>query len=579
LSIFFKSFLFIFSPKLNGSVSTINQSSALFSSYEKRILLLKELEARFFKVMDHATRMSESFTFICRLITKVIRQDIIQASIVLTGFTGRGRTLLNDQPFTLTLAQRMDKLIAEGKLLSPFLLFSPSSPFVFKKFLAYFLFMRTNTPSKIYATFFLVVFSTASVLPLNVKSEKAGPTVSSNQTNQRDEKLWQKALKIHRSAIVIDGHNDITSPMVDEDYDLGVSSLGKYHTDLARLKQGGMTGEFFSIYVSGSYAKEGGSMRRAIDLIDAVYRAAEKYPDQLMMATTVADIRRAKRQGKIAALMGIEGGHAIEDSLSALREFYRLGARYMTLTHNNTNNWADSSRDAAKHNGLTDFGKEVVREMNRLGMLVDVSHVSDKTMSDALDVSKAPIIASHSSARALSNHPRNIPDELLKRFTKNGGVVMVNFYPAFIDQKYLDADRERDKKLEPQINALREQYKNDPKRLREEIQKLEAANPLPKTPLSVLIDHIDHIVKVSGVDHVGIGSDFDGVPSLPEEIKGVQDLPVITYELLKRGYSEQDIKKILGENFLRAFAEVERVARIQKRQISGEGSMMKMSGK
>ena len=430
---------------------------------------------------------------------------------------------------------------------------------------------------KIFAAFLSFIFSFISVSPLGaVNGKQTGPGASSKPKSERDEKLWQQALKIHRSAIIIDGHNDITSPMVDEDYDIGTSSLGKYHTDLARLKEGGMTGEFFSIYVDVKYAKEGGSARRAMDLIDAVYRASEKYPNQLMMATTVADIRRAKKEGKIAALMGLEGGHAIEDSLSALREFYRLGARYMTLTHNNTNNWADSSRDLPKHNGLTDFGKEVVREMNRLGMFIDVSHVSDKTMSDVLDVSKAPVIASHSSARALSNHPRNIPDELLKRIRQNGGVVMVNLYPSFIDQKSYDADRERDQRLKQQRDALREQYKDDPKRLDEELKKLNDANPLPPTPVSILIDHIDHIAKVAGIDHVGLGSDFDGIPSLPEEIKGVQDLPVITYELLKRGYSEQDIKKILGENFLRAFAEVERVARIQKRKISGEGSLKKI---
>jgi membrane dipeptidase len=420
----------------------------------------------------------------------------------------------------------------------------------------------------------ILVFTVGSFLPTNISANNNNPP-----TEQRDEKLWQRALKVHKSAILVDGHNDITSPMVDEDYDLGVSSVGRFHTDIARFKQGGMTGEFFSIYVDGGYATRGGSARRAMDLIDVVYRASEKYPKDLMMATSVADIRRAKKEGKVAALMGIEGGHAIEDSLYALRVFYRLGIRYMTLTHNNTNNWADAGRGEQKHNGLTDFGKEVVREMNRLGMLVDVSHVSDKTMSDALDVSAAPVIASHSSARALCNHSRNIPDELLKRIAKNGGVVMVNFYPAFIDQKYLDADRARDQKLAPQRNALRAQYKDDPKRLEEELNKLNAANPIPPAPLSALIDHIDHIAKVAGIDHVGIGSDFDGVPSLPEGITGVQDLPVITYELLKRGYSETDIKKVLGENFLRAFAEAERVAQIQKRKISGEGSLKKIDKK
>lgn len=392
----------------------------------------------------------------------------------------------------------------------------------------------------------------------------------------RDEKLWQRALKLQRDAIVIDGHNDITSIMVDDDYDIATPSKGKYHTDLDRLREGGMTGEFFSIYVDGKYAKEGGSARRAIDLIDAVYRAAERYPDRIMMASTVADIRQAKKQRKLAALMGIEGGHAIENSLSALRGFYRLGVRYLTLTHNNTNDWADAARGEAKHNGLTDFGKEVVREMNRLGMFIDVSHVSDKTMSDALEISKAPVIASHSSARALCEHPRNINDELLKRIGKNGGVVMVNFYTSFIDQKSLDAERARERDFKPQVDALKLQFPNDAQRVSAETDKLYATRPLPPTPISVLIDHIDHIAKVAGMDHVGLGSDFDGGVTLPEGITGVQDLSIVTYELLKRGYSEAEIKKILGGNFLRAFAEVERVARIESRRISGDGSLRRI---
>jgi membrane dipeptidase len=364
--------------------------------------------------------------------------------------------------------------------------------------------------------------------------------------------------------------------MIDENYDLGVSSVGKYHTDLARMKQGGVSAEFFSVYIDRKYATEGGSARRALDMIDYVYRAAEKYPNDLMMAYSTGDIRRAKNQKKIAALMGIEGGHAIEDSLMALRNFYRLGIRYMTLTHNNTNNWADSCCDTAKHNGLSDFGKEVVREMNRIGMLIDVSHVSDKTMSDVLDVSTAPVIASHSSARALADRTRNIPDDLLRRFPKNGGVVMVNFYPGFIDQKVVIASREREARLKPQTDALKEQYKDDPKKLEEETNKLMAANPLPKTPLSVLVDHFDHIVKVAGIDHVGIGSDFDGISSLPVGMDDISQLPNLTYELLKRGYSETDVRKVLGENFMRAFAEAERVSQRTRNRLSADGSVRRI---
>jgi membrane dipeptidase len=428
--------------------------------------------------------------------------------------------------------------------------------------------------------FFRKVFSLilACLLTLSTISAGAQQSVTTTQPNSppRDEKLWKKALDIHRKAIVVDTHNDILSMMTDDNYDLGVSSVGKYHTDIARMKQGGLTAEFFSVYIDRSFVRDGGSARRTLDMIDYVYRAAERHPNDLMMAYSTADIRRAKKQNKIAALMGIEGGHAIEDSLMALRDFYRLGIRYMTLTHNNTNNWADSCCDEAKHNGLSDFGKEVVREMNRIGMLVDVSHVSDKTMSDVLDISTAPVIASHSSARALGDRPRNIPDDLLRRFTKNGGVVMVNFYPGFIDKNVVAASKERDARLKPQMDELRTTYKEDAKRLAEEINKLQAANPLPTTPLSVLIDHFDHIAKVAGIDHVGIGSDFDGVPSLPVGMEDISKLPNITYELLKRGYSETDIKKILGDNFMRAFAQTERVAQSSSKRLSGDGSVRRI---
>ncbi|HKS11212.1 MAG TPA: membrane dipeptidase [Pyrinomonadaceae bacterium] len=389
----------------------------------------------------------------------------------------------------------------------------------------------------------------------------------------RDERLWQRALAIHKRAIVIDTHNDVTTPMTNDDYDLSGTPPAPYRTSIASMKKGGLTAEFFSLYVRPWYVQNGGSTRRTLDMIDSVYRAVERNPRDLMIATSVADIRRAKRLNKVACLLGIEGGHAIEDSLPTLREFYRLGVRYMTLTWNNTNNWADANRPPHRHNGLNDFGREVVREMNRLGMLVDVSHVSDETMSDALDVSKAPIIASHSSARALSDVTRNIPDDLLRRIAKNGGVVHVNFYSMFVDAKTVrPQSEERDKRLKAQQDALDEKYKNDPERLAEESDKLEQANPLPPLPISKLIDHIDHIVKVAGIDHVGIGADFDGANDMPDGAKDVSMLPNITYELLKRGYSEQDIRKILGGNLLRAFAEAERVARSMSKSISGDGS-------
>ncbi len=428
--------------------------------------------------------------------------------------------------------------------------------------------------------YFRKVFSltVAGLLTLSTISAAAQQPGTPNQsTAPRDEKLWKKALDVHRKAIVVDTHNDILSMMIDDNYDLGVSSVGKYHTDIARMKQGGLTAEFFSVYIDRSFARDGGSARRALDMIDYVYRAVERYPNDLMMAYSTADIRRAKKQNRIAALMGIEGGHGIEDSLMALRDFYRLGIRYMTLTHNNTNNWADACCDESRHNGLSDFGKEVVREMNRIGMLIDISHISDKTMSDVLDISTAPVIASHSSARALGDRPRNIPDDLLRRITKNGGVVMVNFYPGFIDKNVIAASKERDARLKPQMDELRATYKDDAKRLAEEISKLQAANPLPATPLSVLIDHFDHIAKVAGVDHVGIGSDFDGVPSLPVGMEDISKLPNITYELLKRGYSEKDVRKVLGDNFMRAFAQAEGVAQTSSKRLSGDGSVRRIS--
>jgi membrane dipeptidase len=422
-------------------------------------------------------------------------------------------------------------------------------------------------------TIALLLSFCCSLLSSTGAQRNAQPAKKASTAKTRDEALWQKALAIHRRAIVIDTHNDVTTPMTNDDYDLSGTPPVPYRTSIARMKKGGQTAEFFSLYIKPWYVTHGGAARRTLDMIDSVYRAVERHPKDLMFATSTADIRRAKSQGKIGCLMGIEGGHAIENSLPTLREFYRLGVRYMTLTWNNTNDWADAARGEKKHNGLTDFGKEVVREMNRLGMLVDVSHVSDKTMSDALDVSKAPIFASHSSARALSNVPRNIPDDLLRRIAKNGGVIQVNFYSVFVDASTVTPQsEERNRRLKSQQDAINEKYKDDPERLAEESDKLEAANPLPPLPISKLIDHIDHIVKVAGIDHVGIGADFDGANDMPEGAQDVSMLPNITYELLKRGYSEQDIRKILGENFLRVFAQAERVARKMSRTISGGGS-------
>ncbi len=398
-----------------------------------------------------------------------------------------------------------------------------------------------------------------------------------------DPKIWAQALKIHKKAIIVDGHNDVTSPMVDEDFDLSTNSIGKFHldgdpfhTDLNRFRLSGITGEFFSIYVSGAMLQTGGAMRRAMDLIDATNREVEKHPETLMSCTTADEIRRAKKIGKICALMGIEGGYAIENSLYALRNFYRLGIRYMTLTHNVSHDWADAHRGEVKNNGLAPFGKEVVKEMNRLGMLVDISHVSVKVMNDVLDITTAPIIASHSSARGVADHTRNIPDEVLRRVAKNGGVIMINFYPAFLDLDYNKAENDRTARLKPEMDALREQFKNDRAGFNEAERKLLEANPIPVPSYTRIVDHIDHMKKVAGIDVIGLGSDFDGVPLLPEGMNGMEDLVVITYEMLRRGYTEAEVRKVLGENFLRAFAKAEQVARTSSKRISGDGSLMKI---
>jgi membrane dipeptidase len=396
-----------------------------------------------------------------------------------------------------------------------------------------------------------------------------------------DPAVWARALALHKSAVIVDGHNDITSPMIDDDYDLMTPTVGRYHqsgspfhTDMNRLKASGITGEFFSIYVAASYARDGGSMRRAMEMIDVVNRAVEKYPNDLTACTTAAEVRQAKKDGKICALMGIEGGHAIENSLYALRNFYRLGIRYMTLTHNNTNDWADACCDEKRHNGLTDFGKEVIREMNRLGMLVDLSHVSDKTMHDVLDIAKAPVIFSHSATRMGIDHPRGVPDDVLKRLPENGGVVMVVFYPTFLDQEYWDATRARAERLKPQLDALREQFKDDRQGFLAAERKLMAENPIPITSYTKIVDHMDHIKKIAGIDHIGLGSDYDGVPLLPEPMEGAEDMALVTYEMLRRGYTEEEIRKVLGENVLRAMERAEKVA--GNRKISGEGSIMKL---
>jgi membrane dipeptidase len=380
-----------------------------------------------------------------------------------------------------------------------------------------------------------------------------------------------KARALHRSALVVDTHADTPQRFLDEGFDMGtVTPVTQGHMDLEKVRAGNLGAEFFAIWVEPSW--KGQYAQHAMLLIDSVYQQAAKHPDQMVMAFSTRDIRAARsgKHPRLATLMGIEGGHAIENDLGLLRDFYRLGVRYMTLTWSNTNEWGDSSGDitdatVAHHNGLTPFGKQVVHEMNRLGMMVDISHVSDKTFYDTMLASRAPVIASHSSSRVLTDHARNMTDDMLRAVARNGGVVQVNFFSAFIDQKFLDAYKAQKAERDAAVAAFEQQYQKahnvafTPYAAEAALEK-EWAAKVPRPPLSSLIDHIDHIAKVAGVDHVGLGSDFDGVTSLPQGLDSAADLPKITQALLDRGYTPVQIRKILGGNLMRVFREVERVS-------------------
>jgi membrane dipeptidase len=339
--------------------------------------------------------------------------------------------------------------------------------------------------------------------------------------------------------------------MLDEGFDFGPRS-NTGHMDLVRLKEGGLDAEFFSIYVAARYAGKGAS-QRALAMMEALSKQVAKYPDQVQFATSVADIRRLERQGKVAALMGLEGGHAIEDSLDRLWMFYQKGIRYMTLTHSNTNDFADSSSGEPRWGGLNELGRQVVKEMNRLGMMVDISHVSDDTFWDVLEVSQAPVLASHSSCRALTPIPRNMTDEMIKALAKKGGVIMINFGSDFVNA----AHGRRSNKV---VEIIRQKYRGDFSHWSEVARELEKQEPLPPATLDDVLAHIEHVVKLVGPEYVGFGSDFDGVPDVPTGLDDCTKLPSITYELLKRGYSEKDITKILGGNLLRVFEAVEQTA-------------------
>jgi membrane dipeptidase len=385
-----------------------------------------------------------------------------------------------------------------------------------------------------------------------------------------DPGISAKARQIHDSALIVDTHADTPQRFLDEGYDIGSTDPNDIgHISLEKARRGNLGAEFFSIWVDPQ-TTQGNYARHSFDLIDSVYEQAAHHPDRMMMAFSTDDIERAHRQHKLATLMGIEGGHSIENDMHLLRDFYRLGVRYMTLSWSNTNEWADSSGDiddpkVQHHDGLTDFGKQVVLEMNRLGMMVDISHVADKTFWDAIATTKAPVIASHSSARALVNAPRNMTDDMLKAVAKNDGVIQVNFFNGFDDEtfrKTLDAQaKDHTAAIQKFVDEQKAQGKPVDYVQVDRIER-EWMAKIPRPPLKSLIDHIDHIAKVAGVDHVGLGSDFDGVSgATPQGIDSAADLPKITQALLERGYSPEDIAKILGGNLMRVFREVERVSR------------------
>jgi membrane dipeptidase len=376
-----------------------------------------------------------------------------------------------------------------------------------------------------------------------------------------NDQYLARARRILKTTPLIDGHNDLPWRIREDTiargnvdaYDLRTHRPGQ--TDLDRLRKGMVGAQFWSVYTPGEY-RDSGYARVQLEQIDIARRVIDKYPDRLALALSAADIRREFKQGKLASLLGLEGGHAIEHSLGALRAYYDLGVRYMTLTHNVTLDWADAALDSARHNGLTPFGDSVVREMNRLGMLVDLSHVSAATMSAALNVTQAPVIFSHSAARALVDVPRNVPDSILRRVTKNGGIVMVPFVTGFVSPAVFLYDESR-----PSMRELRQKYGNDTAAITRAVNDWGKTHVEPHATLSQVADQIEYVRRVAGADHVGIGGDFDGITEVVQGLEDVSTYPALFAELARRGWSDSDLRKLAGENFLRVFAEAEAVAK------------------
>jgi membrane dipeptidase len=372
----------------------------------------------------------------------------------------------------------------------------------------------------------------------------------------------ERAHALHFSSIVLDTHADTTQRLLDGKFDI-TERHADGHIDIPRMREGGLNAQFFSIWMSGKTVGPI-AVKKSLDQIDAVRTMVRTHAKDLVLAVTAEDVRRAHAQGKIAILLGMEGGHMIDNDLAVLRMYSALGVRYMTLSHFFNNDWADSSTDTPAHNGLTDFGKDVVREMNRVGMLVDISHVADKTFYDALEISKAPLLASHSSSRALDNHPRNMTDEMVKALAAKGGVVQINYERSYLSQEYND----KFKMSAGDISRLEEKFKkecndNEDCALKKQvqfIQQLVDEGKLPHVSWEKIVEHIDHFVKLVGADHVGLGSDFDGA-DMPEGMESAAGLPKITEALMRRGYPDDDIRKILGGNTLRVMERAEQVSR------------------
>ena len=395
------------------------------------------------------------------------------------------------------------------------------------------------------------LFGQETIAQVRIKPESREPIV-----------VTEKALAIHRSAPVIDGHNDLPWAIRKSDGSIRSIDLQKeqenFDTDIPRLRRGGVGAQFWSVYVPVSTATQNLSLATTLEQIAIVRELTEKYPNTFQLALTSKDVTRIRAEGKIASLIGVEGGHSIENSINVLRQLYREGARYMTLTHSMSLDWADSCTDKPISGGLSEFGAEVVREMNKLGMIVDLSHVSPDCMRAALAITEAPVMFSHSSALAIADHPRNVPDDVLKLTQRNNGVVMVNFFPDFVHPVDADRSMRRSRKKE-ELNA---QYPNDSEQVDSALSQWERLNPRSnRCTVHHLLDHIDHIVETAGIDHVGLGSDYDGVPALPAQLDDVATYPVITQGLIDRGYSEEGIRKILGGNILRVLRRVELVAR------------------